>query len=483
MEKSELNQAAPEHSGGVHGRSRVCFLMLTDAVALYGILAAVLCVYRWLGGDYSLSILADLWPLPAAVVLCNIFARVYCGSVLHPGGGCSPIEELRRLTISVVGGYVLLFAYLALTRSTEHYTRLGLCVSMAFSILLLPIFRYWTRVLLKKYGIGQIPVLIAGAGKTGKVVGAELKRDRFFGFKIMGYLEDGRHAPEPDLPGGEVVGKVDDAVDIARKMDVDYLVAALPVERCTIHLDDWLRHFNHVLIVPANRVFPILWSQPLDLCGLGSMEIGNRLRRPLGRFIKTLFECVIATLAVIFLFPVFIILAILVKCSSRGPVIYRAKRLGVNGSTIEVWKFRTMYADADQRLAKLLAENPDLKKEWDENFKLKNDPRVTPLGKILRKTSLDELPQFVNVLRGEMAVIGPRPIVEKEIDYYGRHYEVFSRVKPGITGFWQVSGRSDTTYERRIELDMYYINNWSIWLDYYIFLKTIKEVLTCRGAQ
>jgi len=142
-----------------------------------------------------------------------------------------------------------------------------------------------------------------------------------------------------------------------------------------------------------------------------------------------------------------------------------------------------MYKDADERLAKILAENPELKKEWDENFKLKNDPRVTPLGKIMRKTSLDELPQFVNVLRGEMAVIGPRPIVEKEVAYYGPHYEVFSRVKPGITGFWQVSGRSDTTYERRIELDMYYINNWTIWLDYYIFLKTIKEVLICRGAE
>ena len=188
-------------------------------------------------------------------------------------------------------------------------------------------------------------------------------------------------------------------------------------------------------------------------------------------------------LAVVCLIPVFVVLALLVKCSSRGPVFYRARRLGVNGKPIEVWKFRTMYKDADERLAKILAENPELKKEWDENFKLKNDPRITPLGKILRKTSLDELPQFVNVLRGEMAVIGPRPIVEKEIAYYGPSYEVFSRVKPGITGFWQVSGRSDTTYERRIELDMYYINNWSIWLDYYIFLKTVKEVLICRGAE
>ena len=464
------------------GRLRVWCLLMTDVVALYGILTAVLCVYKQFGGDYSLMILMDLWPLPAAVVICNLFARVYCGSFLYPGGGCSPVDELRRLTLSVICGYGILFAYLSLTRSSEHYTRLGLVFSMGLSVLMLPIFRYWTRILLDRFHLGMIPVLVAGAGKTGRRVGEELKRERFYGFQVVGYLDD-KVRSDVGLPGGRVIGKTSDCLDLAKKMGIDYLVVALPLEQIGASLDSWLEYFRHILIVPANRVFPILWTKPLDLCGLGSMEIGNRLKRPLDRWTKLLFECVIATLAVIFLLPLFIVLAVLVKCSSPGPVIYRARRLGVNGKPIEVWKFRTMYKDADERLAKILAENPELKKEWDENFKLKNDPRVTPLGKIMRKTSLDELPQFVNVLRGEMAVIGPRPIVEKEIAYYGPHYEVFSRVKPGITGFWQVSGRSDTTYERRIELDMYYINNWSIWLDYYIFLKTVKEVLICRGAE
>ncbi len=464
------------------GRLRVWCLLITDVLALYGILTAVLCLYKQFGGDYSLAILADLWPLPAAVVACNLFARVYCGSFLYPGGGCGPVDELRRLTLSVISGYGILFAYLSLSRSSEHYTRLGLVFSMGISVLLLPIFRYWTRILLDRFHLGMIPVLIAGAGKTGRRVGEELKRERFYGFQVVGYLDD-KVGSDVDLPGGRVIGNTADCLGLAKKMGIDYLVVTLPLMQIGTGLDSWLEYFRHILIVPANRVFPILWTKPLDLCGLGAMEIGNRLKRPLDRWTKLLFECVIATLAVIFLFPLFIVLAILVKCSSPGPVIYRAKRLGVNGKPIEVWKFRTMYKDADERLAKLLAENPDLKKEWDENFKLKNDPRITPLGKIMRKTSLDELPQFVNVLRGEMAVIGPRPIVEKEVAYYGPHYDVFSRVKPGITGFWQVSGRSGTTYERRIELDMYYINNWSIWLDYYIFLKTIKEVLICRGAE
>ena len=464
-----------------HGNFRVWCLILTDVLALYGILAAVLYAYQQCGGDYRMTIVADLWPLPLAAVLCNLFARIYCGSFLYPGGGCGQVEELRRLTISVICGYIVLFAYLSLTRSSEHFTRFGLVFSMFLSVLLLPIFRYWTRTILEWFQLGQIPVLIVGAGKTGKRVGVELERDRFFGFHIVGYL-DNKVGPEVELPGGRVIGKVDECLELARKLDIGYLVVTLPLMQTVAGLNTWLYHFRHILVVPADRVFPILWTKPLDLCGLGSMEIRNQLKCPMDRWSKKIFEGAISFFAVFTLFPLFLLLAVLVKCSSRGPVIYRSKRLGVNGKPIEVWKFRTMYNDADRRLTELLANHPELKKEWDENFKLKNDPRVTPLGKILRKTSLDELPQFINVLRGEMAVIGPRPIVEEEVAYYGDNYEIFSKVKPGITGIWQVSGRSETTYERRVELDMYYINNWSIWLDYFIFLKTIKEVLICHGA-
>ena len=463
------------------GVLRVWSLVVTDILSLYGILSIVLFIYKKCGGLYSLTIIADLWPLPLAAVLCNLFARIYCGSFLYPGGGCGQVEELRRITISVFCGYTVLFAYLSLIRSSERFTRFGLLFSMFLSILLLPIFRYWTRLLLKRLHLGQIPVLIIGAGKTGRRVGVELVRDRFFGFHIAGYL-DNKVGSEVKLPGGRVIGKVEDCLELARKMNIDHLVVTLPLMQTVAGLNSWLFHFRHILIVPAERVFPILWTKPLDLCGLGSMEIRNQLKCPMDRWTKKIFECVISFFAVITLFPLFLVLAVLVKCSSRGPIIYRARRLGVNGKPIEVWKFRTMYEDADQRLNSLLAENPELKKEWNDNFKLKKDPRITPLGKILRKTSLDELPQFVNVLRGEMAVIGPRPIVEEEIAYYGDNYEIFARVKPGITGIWQVSGRSETTYERRVELDMYYINNWSIWLDYFIFLKTIKEVLICHGA-
>ena len=141
------------------------------------------------------------------------------------------------------------------------------------------------------------------------------------------------------------------------------------------------------------------------------------------------------------------------------------------------------YADADKKLEALLASDAQLALEWRTNFKLNNDPRITPLGRFLRKSSLDELPQLFNVIRGEMAIIGPRPIVEAEKEYYGEAYEAMSMVKPGISGYWQISGRSDVSYERRVELDLFYVFNWSIWFDLYIMMMTVVEVLRCRGAK
>ena len=142
-----------------------------------------------------------------------------------------------------------------------------------------------------------------------------------------------------------------------------------------------------------------------------------------------------------------------------------------------------MYADADARLEKLLASNSEIAAEWEKNFKLAKDPRITPLGKFLRRTSLDELPQLFNVFSGEMALIGPRPIVQAEVAYYGDAYPVFSSVRPGVTGLWQVSGRSETDYARRVDLDTYYVLNWSPWMDIWILVRTVFAVLFMRGAR
>ena len=187
-------------------------------------------------------------------------------------------------------------------------------------------------------------------------------------------------------------------------------------------------------------------------------------------------------LALPFILVAFVIITILIMLDSEGPVFYRQTRIGRYGRRFYVYKFRTMVQNADELLQKYLAESPELKAEWLATHKLKNDPRITRVGAILRKTSLDELPQLWNILIGEMSLIGPRPIVDAEVDKYGDCFELYIQVRPGLTGLWQVSGRSDTSYERRVELDKYYVLNRSLKLDLQILWKTVFVVLKKDGA-
>lgn len=215
----------------------------------------------------------------------------------------------------------------------------------------------------------------------------------------------------------------------------------------------------------------------------GGGQPRKRLRLERYHWLKAALELPLAVLLFVALLPVGALLALLIRVTSPGSAIYRARRIGRHGRTIHVLKFRTMFVDADQKLEAILDENPDLKREWLRKFKLQNDPRITPMGKILRRTSLDELPQLWNVLRGDMALVGPRPIVEQERGLYGAHVADLMAVQPGMTGLWQVSGRSNTTYAERVALDMRYVNAWSPWLDLLILCKTLGVVLKGTGAR
>ena len=177
-----------------------------------------------------------------------------------------------------------------------------------------------------------------------------------------------------------------------------------------------------------------------------------------------------------------LLLGLAIRLDSPGPALYRQRRLGKGGRTIFIYKFRTMVSNADAVLHDYLETQPELRAEWERDQKLRHDPRITRMGRFLRKTSLDELPQLLNVLRGEMSLVGPRPIVDNEKEKYGLVYENYCRVRPGITGLWQVSGRNNTTYEERVSMDDYYVTNWSVWMDLWILGKTPLVVLTGYGA-
>lgn len=194
---------------------------------------------------------------------------------------------------------------------------------------------------------------------------------------------------------------------------------------------------------------------------------------------KRIVDVILSFIGLIVLSPAFLFLSIVIKLDSKGPVFFAHKRIGKNGNTIKIYKFRTMHENAEAMIENFTEEQM---KEYKENYKLKEDPRITRIGKILRKTSLDELPQILNILKGELSIIGPRPVVESELDKYGPNKSKFLSVKPGLTGYWQANGRSSTTYEERMDMELYYIENRSLWLDIKLFFKTIISVIKREGA-
>lgn len=200
--------------------------------------------------------------------------------------------------------------------------------------------------------------------------------------------------------------------------------------------------------------------------------------------IKRLFDIIGAIIGIIALIPITVVIYIARKILKEddGPLFYEHLRYGKNGKQFRLYKFRTMCMNADKKLKEYLIQNEEAKKEFEENQKLENDPRITKLGNILRKTSLDEFPQFINILKGDMSLIGPRPVVDGEIEKYGKNKDKFLSVRPGLTGYWAANGRSNITYEQRMEMELYYVDNMSLWLDIKIFLKTFISVIKKEGA-
>lgn len=196
--------------------------------------------------------------------------------------------------------------------------------------------------------------------------------------------------------------------------------------------------------------------------------------------IKRVIDVILASVALILLSPLFAIIAIAIKIDSKGPVFFAHKRIGKNGKIIKLYKFRSMVINAEELIKSF---TPEQMREYKENYKLTNDPRITKVGKFLRKTSLDELPQLINIINGDLSIIGPRPVVADELKKYGVNKDKFLSVTPGLTGYWAANGRSNTTYEQRMEMELYYIDNLSLKMDIKVFFKTILSVLKKEGAR
>ena len=228
----------------------------------------------------------------------------------------------------------------------------------------------------------------------------------------------------------------------------------------------------------------ILQNSTIDNVRVIKKEKTKTNKKIMYNFIKRTIDAIGALIGIIILIPATIIIYLARKIlkEDKGPLFYEQLRYGKNGKIFRLYKYRSMCIGADEKLKEYLANNEEARKEFKKTHKLQNDPRITPIGNFLRKTSLDELPQMINILRGDMSFVGPRPVVEKEVEEYGTNKDKFLSVRPGLTGYWQVNGRSNTTYEERMEMELYYVDNCSLWLDIKIFFKTFITVFKKEGA-
>jgi len=319
-------------------------------------------------------------------------------------------------------------------------------------------------------GIGARNALIVGSGEVAKGLAVYLEQNKQLGYKVIGFLDNEQNG------NNRILGKIEDLARIARAQFVDEVFVTIPSERelvKSVAAEARRQHLN-VKVVPE-LYDGLAYNAPIQQFGdFPVMELHWESIPTVGLFVKRITDAVLSAIALGVLSPLLLALALAIKLDSRGSVLYRSKRVGRKGKTFTCYKFRTMVLNADDLKAQLHHLN---ERSNGLLFKMENDPRITRLGKSLRKYSLDELPQFWNVLRGDMSLVGPRPPLPAEFNQYSLEHLRRLDVKPGITGFWQVTGRLDPSFENYMALDLEYIEKWGFWLDTKILWKTIPAVL------
>ncbi len=460
----------------------VSILILSDvllALAMWQVASVMQDAFGFYQGPLS--------EIAAASVVPNIVAWVGVRAVLglYPGYGLDQVEELRRQTFALLATLTIIAVFAFALHVGGMLSRIILLGWALGLMLVAPVARYYLKWLMRRAGLWGKPVVVLGVQEVGARVLKVLRKEWQLGLNPIGVF-DNRRAPEGgELEGVPYGGTLTDAVAMAQEYGLDTAIFAMPHTRRE-HLAKLVNlastSFPYVIVMPNLVGIANSAVMPRDFAGNIGLEIKYNLLFPWARRTKRILDLLLTVVGGLLISPLLIALAILVKLDSSGPVFYGHRRLGAGGKHFRCWKFRTMHTSAEQLLDEFLQGNPNLRAEWEQNFKLRNDPRVTRIGRFLRKTSLDELPQLWNVLRGEMSLVGPRPIVDAEIPKYGTVYDTYRRIRPGISGFWQVGGRSDTDYAERVRLDAYYVHNWSVWLDIVILARTLRIVILGRGA-
>ena len=477
----------PEVEGAQGGLARSGSMILLLSLVLVDAVAAQIAFY--LGAElYSAAISEEtvfgFGPelagmaliLPIGYLLLDVY-RVH---------GQAPIE---RFPLRIKATCLLFALLVGWQYASQHilWPAGAAALTFAFVVALPLIGESIIRTILIRRKLWGVPAVVIGAGPTGQQVVRILQQMPELGLRPVGFFDD-HHADDQGPPAVvenlPVLGSIADSVRYSRRIETAIVTTPAKAQE-TVDAVATQLGYRYIIVVPDLRELPTLGVQTRDLNGLIGLQMRRNLLLRRNRLLKQTMDCLLALPLCIVSAPIIAAMALWITAVSDGSPFYVQLRAGKDGRPIKVWKLRTMYPDAEERLERHLDADPSARQEWERYFKLADDPRILPgVGHFLRRTSLDELPQIFNVIRGEMSLVGPRPFPKYHLDRFDTTFQSLrSSVIPGITGLWQVSARSDGDLEVQQALDTYYIRNWSIWIDFYILFRTFGAVVAGRGAR
>jgi Undecaprenyl-phosphate galactose phosphotransferase WbaP len=439
---------------------------------------------RWLLNPVmakQLMPLSNYWLLIAFNILIMFLIFLLMG--LYRGYGMVAVIELRNITQSILISYIILAFSAYLVGEVGRLSRVVFGLSLVFCLILVPLMRFVIYNRFSRLRNWGIRVAVIASKEEYPDITTRLGRIRRLGFNPERILCVDFDPGEKHLFMKIPVEKY--THEACQRIRLEGIDVAFYTSQDLGNKDKVLQEISRIFptmyyVLPESRLSS-LWLETSDLIGRPALKVRYHLLEKIPNHIKSLIERTLAVILLILSLPITLIIMLVMKIENKGPLFFYQNRLGLNGKPFNLIKFRTMIQDAELNLEKYLDENPDAREEYLRYRKLENDPRVTGVGAFMRKFSLDEIPQFLNVVRGEMNLIGPRAYMLDELDPQDEITKTILQVKPGVTGWWQVMGRNEATFEERQRLDLYYITNWSLWLDYYIMIKSVWIIFSGQG--
>lgn len=418
---------------------------------------------------------------------------------LYPGISMSPAEEMRKFSGATFISFMMIlmiiissflfnqknigFFHYLISNSGMSQLIIAFTITFFLAAILLTANRELAKLFFSRFKWWGVPVVIYSDGENCKKIIENLKQHPNLGYHPAVVID----CSYKERKGGQQ--KYYDDVPVFSEKNKEIIKAIHKANIKTAFLYDYkadttpiMTSYRYTIGISIRQTSFTTSQHIKDLSSLIGFASTHNLKFGINLFIKRMVDLFILLLMSPFLIPIFLVLSLGVKLTSKGPVFYGHTRVGKNGKEFKCWKFRSMKINSKEMLEEILATDPVRRAEWERDFKFQDDPRVTKFGKFLRKTSLDELPQLFNILCGQMSFVGPRPVTKEETELYGEYKDLVLSVTPGLSGMWQISGRSDTTYEQRIFFDTFYIQNWSVWLDFWIIIKTVWVVFLRKGA-